>query len=107
MSRNLSEFFLFILLSICQAICTKKSLNYSTYKKSVSNGANNGFMMLLDAETFDYSIAREAAEGFSLSILHHLDVPIMKQVGCNRNTENTLSIFLSFEGDLQSDCINS
>ena len=44
------------------------------------NGANNGFHILLDAEAYDYSIARESGEGFSMSILYHLDIPIMKQV---------------------------
>ena len=54
-------------------------------KKSVFNGANNGFHMLLDAEAYDYSIARESMEGFSLGILYHLDIPIMKQVSGTYN----------------------
>ncbi len=36
-------------------------------------GANNGMVVLLDAETYDYaSSPATSAEGFTLSLLHHL-----------------------------------
>ncbi len=36
-------------------------------------GANNGLHLLLDAETYDYaSSPATSAEGFTLSLLHHL-----------------------------------
>ena len=46
-----------------------------------SNGANNGLEFLIDVEAFDYTSSYSGAEGFVLSILHHLDIPIMKHSG--------------------------
>ena len=43
----------------------------------------NGLELLLDAEVYDYALSKSGTEGFSLSILHHLDIPIMKNIGVN------------------------
>ena len=50
------------------------------------NGINNGLQILLDAEIYDYASSTSGAEGFTLSILHQLDIPIMKNSGININT---------------------
>ena len=50
------------------------------------NGIKNGLQILLDAETYDYGSSPNGGEGFILSILHHLDIPIMKNSGININT---------------------
>ena len=49
--------------------------------KGVANGANNGFQILLDAESYDYASSATGSEGFVISVLHHLDIPVMKQIG--------------------------
>ena len=47
------------------------------------NGLTNGIEMILDAEVYDYALSKSGMEGFTLSILHHLDIPIMKNIGIN------------------------
>ena len=47
------------------------------------NGIINGIKLLLDAETYDYASALTSGEGFTMSVLHQLDIPIMKQTGIN------------------------
>ena len=37
--------------------------------------------MLLDAEVYDYALSKSGIEGIALSVLHHLDIPIMKNIG--------------------------
>jgi hypothetical protein len=50
-----------------------KTLSFSrTIVKSVSNGANNGLRLLLDAEAFDYTFSLGPTEGFTISILHQV-----------------------------------
>jgi hypothetical protein len=51
--------------------------------KGVHNGANNGFQLLLDAEAYDYTSTISGSEGFLVSVLHPLDITIMKQTGIN------------------------
>ena len=38
---------------------------------------------LIDVEAFDYSVSTTGSEGIILSILHQLDIPIMKNIGIN------------------------
>ena len=52
----------------------------------MANGANNGFQMLLDAESFDYASSIGGDQGFVVAILHPLDIPIMKQTGIHIKT---------------------
>ena len=62
--------------SLYHSICC-----FRTLQKTAYNGVNNGLTMLLDAEVFDYTSAVFDSEGFVMSILHHLDIPILKQTG--------------------------
>ena len=39
--------------------------------------------LLVDVEAFDYSVSTTGSEGIILSILHQLDIPIMKNIGIN------------------------
>ena len=50
-------------------------------KPFAKNGLQNGFEILVDVESFDYTISPTAGEGIIVSILHHLDIPIMKNTG--------------------------
>lgn len=50
------------------------------------NGVNNGFQLLLDAESYDYASTQLGSEGFTLGVLHQLDIPIMKNTGINIET---------------------
>ena len=40
-------------------------------------GKVNGLVLLLDAQTFDYTMNRQASEGFKITVNHHLDQPLM------------------------------
>ena len=50
--------------------------------------------MLFDIETFDYSYFNEGSEGLKLAIIHHLDMPIMRQKGfhISPGTENQIAV---------------
>ena len=37
--------------------------------------------MLIDAEVYDYALSKSGIEGIALSVLYHLDIPIMKNIG--------------------------
>lgn len=50
-------------------------------RKYARNGINNGLKILLDAEVFDYASPFESKEGFVFTVLHHLDIAILKQTG--------------------------
>ena len=56
------------------------------------NGVNNGLQIMLDAETFDYASSLSGSEGFVLSVLHHLDIPIMKQTGINVEVGQSIKV---------------
>ena len=56
-------------------------LFYRTNIPFARNGLTNGLKLLLDAEVFDYASSKSGNEGFVLSVLHHLDVAIMKNIG--------------------------
>ncbi len=47
------------------------------------NSLPNGMQMLIDVEAFDYAVSSTGSEGLILSILHQLDIPIMKNIGIN------------------------
>ena len=50
-------------------------------KPFAKNGIQNGFEILVDVETFDYTMSPTTGEGIIISILHNLDIPIMKNTG--------------------------
>ena len=57
-------------------------------------GKDNGFTMLFDIESFDYSYFNEGSEGLKLALVHHLDMPIMRQKDRNSWGVNlTLGIY--------------
>jgi len=39
--------------------------------------------LVIDVEAFDYAVSSTGSEGLILSILHQLDIPIMKNIGIN------------------------
>ena len=57
-------------------------------------GKDNGFSMLFDIESFDYSYFNEGSEGLKLALVHHLDMPIMRQKGFHiaPGTENQIAV---------------
>ena len=73
----------------------KKSCHFRTTKPLARNGIKNGLQILLDAETYDYGSSPNGGEGFILSILHHLDIPIMKNSGININTGQCNNLVVS------------
>lgn len=61
-------------------------------EKSVRNGANNGFQILLDAESYDYASSSAGTDGFLIAIIHHLDIPIVKHIGIQIETGHSVQI---------------
>ena len=51
--------------------------------------------MLFDIESFDYSYYDEGSEGLKVALVHHLDMPIMRQTGFHiaPGTENQVHYF--------------
>ena len=47
------------------------------------NSWPNGLEFLFDAESYDYGLSSSGSEGLVLSIIYHLDIPIMKNIGIN------------------------
>ena len=57
-------------------------------------GKDHGFTMLFDVEAFDYAFYNEGSEGLKLALVHHLDMPIMRQKGFHiaPGTENQIAV---------------
>ena len=49
--------------------------------QGAKTGKDNGYTMLFDIESFDYSYYDEGSEGLKVALVHHLDMPIMRQTG--------------------------
>ena len=47
------------------------------------NSWPNGLEFLFDVESFDYALSSSGSEGLVLSVIYHLDIPIMKNIGIN------------------------
>ena len=47
------------------------------------NSLPNGMQLLVDVEAFDYAVSTTGSEGLIISVLHQLDIPIMKNIGIN------------------------
>ena len=47
-------------------------------------GKDNGFSILFDIESYDYGYYDEGSEGLKVAVVHHLDMPIIRQVGTIR-----------------------
>ena len=52
-----------------------------SFEPQSHSGMKYGLKMLLDAENYDYASPINHQEGFMISVLHHLDMPIMKNTG--------------------------
>ena len=65
--------------------------------QGAKTGKDNGYTMLFDIESFDYSYYDEGSEGLKVALVHHLDMPIMRQTGFHiaPGTENQVHYFLS------------
>ena len=53
----------------------------TTFLQGAKTGKDNGYTMLFDIESFDYSYYDEGSEGLKVALVHHLDMPIMRQTG--------------------------
>ena len=62
--------------------------------KGAKTGKDNGYTMLLDIESFDYKFFNEGSEGLKVALVHHLDMPIMRQIGFHiaPGTENQIAV---------------
>ena len=60
--------------------------------------------MLLDIESFDYGYHEIGSEGLKVNLIHHLDMPIMKQTGFNLGpgTENQIAVSTSLMATSQN-----
>jgi hypothetical protein len=65
-------------------------------KPFAKNSLPNGMHLLIDMETFDYAFSSTASEGAVISILHQLDIPIMKNIGINIQPGNEVQVQGSF-----------
>ena len=62
--------------------------------QGAKTGKDNGYTILLDVESFDYKFFKEGSEGLKVALVHHLDMPIMRQTGfhISPGTENQIAI---------------
>ena len=62
--------------------------------QGAKTGLDNGFTILLDVESFDYKFFKEGSTGLKVALVHHLDMPIMRQTGfhISPGTENQIAI---------------
>ena len=69
------------------------SSNSKHFFQGAKTGKDNGYTMLFDIESFDYSYYDEGSEGLKVALVHHLDMPIMRQTGFHiaPGTENQVS----------------
>ena len=52
---------------------------FGSVPKGAKTGKDNGFSMLFDIESFDYGYYDEGSEGLKVAVVHHLDMPIIRQ----------------------------
>ena len=52
---------------------------FNSVPKGAKTGKDNGFSMLFDIESFDYGYYDEGSEGLKVAVVHHLDMPIIRQ----------------------------
>ena len=55
----------------------------------------NGLQLLIDSESFDYGVSASGSEGLIVSLLHHLDIPIIKNIGVNVQTGQDVQIAIT------------
>ena len=66
----------------------------NVFFQGAKTGKDNGYTMLFDIESFDYSYYDEGSEGLKVALVHHLDMPIMRQTGFHiaPGTENQIAV---------------
>ena len=69
------------------------NINNNSLLQGSKTGKDNGFTMLFDIESFDYSYFNEGSEGLKLALVHHLDMPIMRQKGVDWIILTRISLF--------------
>ena len=52
---------------------------FNSVKKGAKTGKDNGYSVLFDIESYDYGYYDEGSEGLKVAIVHHLDMPIIRQ----------------------------
>ena len=52
---------------------------FGSVEKGAKTGKDNGFSVLFDIESYDYGYYDEGSEGLKVAIVHHLDMPIIRQ----------------------------
>ena len=52
---------------------------FNSVPKGAKTGKDNGFSVLFDIESYDYGYYDEGSEGLKVAIVHHLDMPIIRQ----------------------------
>ena len=52
---------------------------FNSVTKGANTGKDNGFSMLFDIESYDYGYYDEGSEGLKVAVVHHLDMPIIRQ----------------------------
>ena len=65
-------------MRVCQWVAPKAN-NIEDISRGVLSGENNGMMMMLDVESYDYVENDRGGLGFKLSVAHPLDMPIIEQ----------------------------
>jgi len=70
-----------------------KNWTLSLMKPFAKNGLQNGFEILVDIESYDYTISPTDGEGIIIGILHHLDIPIMKNTGIRLDVFNIINTY--------------
>ena len=58
---------------------TKWAEVFNSVPKGAKTGKDNGYTMLFDIESFDYGYYDEGSEGLKVAVVHHLDMPIIRQ----------------------------
>ena len=53
----------------------------NNFLQGAKTGKDHGFSLLFDIESYDYYSFKEGSEGLKLALVHHLDMPIMRQKG--------------------------
>ena len=56
------------------------------------NSLTNGLEILIDIEAFDYAMSPTEGEGIVVSVLHQLDIPIMKNTGIHAQPGKAIQV---------------
>ena len=88
----------YIVFLLCSAIPYGEDTDWNywfgTVTKGAKTGKDNGFSVLFDIGSFEYGYYDEGIEGLTVAIVHHLDMPIIRQRAFHiaPGTENQIPI---------------